>query len=272
MNELTIDEIHEVQLDILQKVATICCSLNLRYFLYYGTLIGAIRHHGFIPWDDDVDICMPRPDYEKLISYFNTYREELKPLEMEHYSVNRRYIYPILRVSNSDYYTDYERGKNYGLGIFIDIYPFDGCGNSKKEIEKTYKRTKNLISIISSGGLTKYQKSPGSIFRNIIKRSLFVYTNKFGLYSVIKRLDTIAKEIPFDDSEYVNTTVWWTSTKYVQKKSDMTDYIDVEFEGIKFKTIRNYDKFLRSRYGDYMQYPPEEDRIGHHFYKVYKKD
>ena len=272
MEELSLHDIHNVELEILKHVASICDSQGLRYFLYYGTLIGAIRHHGFIPWDDDVDICMPRPDYEKLIDYFKTNREELKPLEIEHYSVNKKYIFPILRISNSDYYTEYEGKKDYGLGVFIDIYPFDGCGNSQEEVEKTYKKTKNLISIISSGGRSKFEKSPGGVLRNIFKWVLYNYTNIFGLYSVIKRLDTIAKRTPFENCEYVNTTVWWTSTKYVQKRSDITDYIDVDFEGESFKTIRNYDKFLSSRYGDYMQYPPEEERVGHHFYRVFKKD
>lgn len=271
MQELSLTEIQKVELDILTKVADICKRENLRYFLYYGTLIGAIRHHGFIPWDDDLDICMPRPDYEKLIDYFKRHSSELAPLKIEHYSVNKDYIFPILRISDSRFYTVYEGKKEYGLGIFIDIYPFDGCGNNETEVKNTYNKSKNLISIISSGGREKFEKSPGGWKRNLVKWIIYKYTSLFGLKGIIKRLDMIAKKQSFDECKYVNTTVWWTSTKYIQKRTDMIDYIDVDFEGRKFKTIKNYDAFLRKRYGNYMKLPPENERYGHHFYKVYKK-
>ena len=77
MNPLTISEIQKVSLGILKKVDEICNKLNLRYVLTYGTLLGAIRHKGYIPWDDDVDIMLPRPDYEKLLKYFEIHRDEL---------------------------------------------------------------------------------------------------------------------------------------------------------------------------------------------------
>lgn len=130
---LALEEIQEASLHILEKIADLCDQLHLRYYLIYGTLIGAIRHKGFIPWDDDLDIMMPRPDYEKLITYFIENTDALRPLELFEPRVNPDYPYMIARISDNRYILDVTNEKDYGIGVFIDIYPYDGLGNTPKE-------------------------------------------------------------------------------------------------------------------------------------------
>ncbi len=130
-NELSTREIQDVSLEILKQVADICEELNLRYYLMYGTLIGAIRHHGFIPWDDDVDIMMPRPDYERLLEFFE--KNKIGDLTVFSHENNDRYPYMIARISDDRYVIECENEESIGMGVFIDIYPFDGLGNSREE-------------------------------------------------------------------------------------------------------------------------------------------
>ena len=271
MKELEFRDIQTVELAILSKVASICEQENLRYFLHYGTLIGAIRHKGFIPWDDDLDIVMPRPDYEKLVQYFIEHEKALEPLQLMHYKTNKKYIFPIARISDSRYCADYKGKKEYGLGVFIDVYPFDGCGNSSEEAEIIYRENKNLISIISSGGRTSFEESPAGIVRNFIKRLLYIYTNVFGLTRLIEKLDKKSSRHSFEHDYLSYCTVWGTSVKWAQPRTDFNRYIYVQFENKEFRTFCDYDRILKNIYGDYMQLPPAEEQIGNHYYKIYKR-
>ena len=118
---MSMPQIQQESLKILDVVSDICAKLQLRYYLAYGTLIGAIRHQGFIPWDDDIDIMMPRPDYEQLLQYFRDNAESLKPLELYSTADCPDYPYMITRISNSNYVLDVHNEKPYGLGLFLDI-------------------------------------------------------------------------------------------------------------------------------------------------------
>lgn len=134
MKELSVEETQKVSLEILKTVAHICKTIGVRYCLIYGTLIGAVRHHGFIPWDDDLDIMMPRPDYERFLSYFKKHQSEYKHLELFNHDENANYPYMITRISDSRYQINMDNEKPYGMGVFIDIYPYDGLGKTLPEV------------------------------------------------------------------------------------------------------------------------------------------
>ena len=148
MKELTMKEMQQVAFNILKQVAAICEKNGFRYTLAYGTLIGAIRHKGFIPWDDDIDIMMPRPDYERFISYCNEHPQELNNLQLFNMDVCKDYPYMITRVSNSNTILEVENEKSYGIGVFIDIYVLDGAGKTKEEAIKKMNETKMFPSLI----------------------------------------------------------------------------------------------------------------------------
>lgn len=272
MIELTLRETQIAELDVLSRVAAICEEQGLRYYLTYGTLIGAIRHKGFIPWDDDIDIAMPRSDYQKLLVYWKNNAQKLSPLELFHYTTNKQYIYPIIRISDSRYVADYEGVVNYGLGAFIDIYPIDGSGNNEIEAEKIWKANQNDILVILSGGGTRFELSKYGCFRSIIKFLLYKLTRVFGLRMVLRHVDKRSRKHSFESSYLSYCTVWGSSYKYAQPKTDYDEWIYVEFEGQRFRTYKNYDEALRRIYGDYMTLPPEEKRVGHHSYKLFRKE
>ena len=218
---LSMRDTQQIALEILHTVAQICEERNLRYYLVYGTLIGAVRHHGFIPWDDDVDIMMPRPDYDKLLEYLEDHIGEYPHLQVFNRKTCPDYPYMITRISDDRYEIRMENEKPFGMGVFIDIYPYDGLGNEQREAI---------------------------------------------------RLEKLARVRPYDLSKYVGCVIWlsWgVKDMYLRKWFDAYTYMP--FEQYRFRVPAAYDKILRHTYGDYMQLPPEEDRVGHHYYKAYKK-
>ena len=263
--ELTIEEVQQGGLVVLNKIKEICEKENIKYFLVYGTLIGAIRHKGFIPWDDDIDICMSRPDYERFINYFIEHQEELKPFELLHYRTNKKYIYPIVRVSDSRYKINYDNAKEYGLGLFVDIYPLDGYNPNDTKYNKKLLR---LNSVIYVAGLKRMTKAR-NFLRNIPKFIIFIYTRFVSINRLLKKVDKLAQKYSYEDSEYVKPLVIKTLKPLAKK--DIKELIEVDYEQYKYAIPKEYDAILKDTYGDYMELPPEEERVGHHFYKAYKK-
>ena len=133
---LSMDEIKLIELEILQYIHDFCVKNDIKYFINYGTLIGAVRHKGFIPWDDDIDICMFRKDYEKFIDLFSKDDGIYKILSLE---TDDKYYNNFMKVINSKTKIEDERNyKTYDLGIFVDIFPIDSFDDLKL-VEKTYK-------------------------------------------------------------------------------------------------------------------------------------
>ena len=190
-------EIQSVSLEVLKKITDIMDHEGFNYILAYGTLIGAIRPKGFIPWDDDIDIMMLRPDYEKFLEYAESHKEELDYLEVFNMNTNPDYPHMITRVSDSRYEIDVTNERRCGLGIFVDIYPMDGIGNTIEESESLLRKTCKYPSMIflstrkyyhfgnTKGWLKRLMKIPAFIFTHIMGKMFFV--NR--LNRIIKTLD-----------------------------------------------------------------------------------
>lgn len=162
MEELTLRQMQEGALNILKKLDGICREQGLRYFLFYGTLIGAIRHKGFIPWDDDLDVAMPRPDFDRLVEYCRRHREELLPMRLMTVDDNPRYVYPIARFSDTRYRVKYQGIRDYGLGLFVDIYPLDGCGDTEEEARAWVQQPMRDVKFINPPPSWRALPGPGS--------------------------------------------------------------------------------------------------------------
>lgn len=268
MQKLTEREVQLGELEVLKSFAVLCEKLNLRYCLMYGTLLGAVRHHAFIPWDDDVDVAMPRPDYEKLLDYLISHEQEIKPLKLMHYRTNKDYIYPISRLCDTRYYVDYQDAMDYGLGLFIDIYPIDGCGNTPEDIAWLVNKNKRLITMTFLAGQSKFVGSRTSGWRTPFKFVTYCLAKLVGAKPFINRLEKNSKKFLYDESELVNCTIWDVSGVGFDRVM-FEDTELMQFEDGYFRVPKAYDAMLRQTYGDYMQLPPEIDRIGHHFYTAY---
>ena len=268
--ELSLEEIQQKSFEILKVIKQICDKNNFKYYLMYGTLLGAVRHGGFIPWDDDIDIMMPRCDYEKFINYCIEHSNELKPLELIHYKTNLNYIYPIARLSDSRYINKYSNTKDYGLGLFVDIYPFDGANDlDKKYNNKLYKKARNIISY----GKIKFVKS-NTLIKTIGKYIVFCLLKFKNINKLLKKIDLDAQKYSYDECEYVQCMVWNINrNKSIPKKliEDKNEINRIKFNGILFNVPNNYKEVLKILYGDYMKLPPENERIGHHYYSIYRK-
>lgn len=272
--ELSIRETQAVSLEILKTVADICEQQKLRYTLLYGTLLGAVRHKGYIPWDDDVDIMMPRPDYEALLAYFKEHAEELPHLQVFEPRTCKEYPYMITRISDDRYWIDMDNEEPYGMGVFIDIYPFDGLGNTPEEALSYGLKGDRLSSFCYQATRKRYAvETTTSALRKVLKFPIFLVSKMIGKNHFQNKLSALAGKKPYDQSEYVGCVVWLSGgEKDIFPREWFDKTMLAPFEQFEFRIPENYDALLKKVYGDYMKLPPEKDRVGHHNYKVYRKE
>ncbi len=271
--ELSLDEIKKVSLDILIEISKICDTQGIKYFLAYGTLIGAIRHNGFIPWDDDVDIMLPRNDYNCLTQYFIENEKELYPLKLFSTSVNKKYPYVINRICNVEYVINTDNEEDCGMGIFVDLYPLDGMGNdySKAKMKKIRANIYSSLCFLSTRIKYKRSFTKGKI-KQVLKEPAFMISHLFGKDFFVNKLKKIQEKTEYKDSKYVGNLVWSTyMLKDIYMRKWFRTSVDVEFEGHFVKAPIGYHEYLTSIYGDYMMLPPQNERYAHHFYEAYKK-
>ncbi len=270
-NILSITEVQNAALKILVELDSICKSYELLYTLTYGTLIGAIRHKGFIPWDDDIDIIMPRKDYEKLKNYFKTtYRGNLKWCDR---TTVKNYPYYIARVADMRYryYTNINNQKDFDIGIFVDIYPLDNYCSTKAQALKLGKKIwfKNRLFDI----YLNPRKTSGKlkiVIRNLISFYLhLIYGRHWNLY-VDNQIKSLIDKNTKDTDKLVGVISQY-EWKEIMKKNWFKNYIEVKFEDNTFFMCEGYHQLLTSIYGDYMKMPDENKRIPTHNYTIIKR-
>lgn len=261
MREINIEIQKDIELNMLKYVAQICDENKLRYFLGGGTLLGAIRHKGFIPWDDDVDIMMPREDYNKLAMILKEdNNEKYKYLD---YKNCNTYYYPFAKlIDKRTKIIEKENKEIEELGIYIDIFPIDEISDEEEEDIKLFKKYKIYDFMLSSYRLKKFKN------KRIIKYLLKIYMNLFNNdKKILQKIEKLGQK-------YTNTnTVACISGRYFQKEIMNKDYIKTyswqEFEGYKFKVPVGYHEYLKKHYGNYMELPPKEKQISNHDTEVY---
>ena len=269
-------ESQEIAKKILDIVVDICDRFDLRYYLMYGTLIGAVRHQDFIPWDDDLDIMMPREDYNRLLEIIKKNPKLLKGMKLFDPTLNDNYPYMIGRVSNPNYKIVMDNEKPYGMGLFIDIYPFDGLGNSFKNAINKGIKGDHLSSLLYQSSREKCKiEVTKSFFRKIIKYPTFKISKLIGSKYFKKQIFKLEKEnlFSFDNSKYVGCLVWLSGGKKDIFYRDWFGKGKMAYFGKKkYRIPNNSDKVLTHIYGDYMKLPPKKDRVGHHNYYVIKRE
>ena len=270
MRGIGIDELKQLQLEILVKVHEFCKKNNIDYFLGYGTLIGAVRHKGYIPWDDDIDIGMPRPSYDKFLQIFNGKVENLYVIAPE---LNWNYYAPYANICDSRTLLDEGDNDHRGIevGVKIDVYPIDGVPENEEDYKKCKKKVLFYNRILSIKRTKKWFPKGGSFLgyvRYIFDKIVYMLIP----YSYIqKRIYSQATNNKFSESKYVDEFVF--GPKYTRIEREVFEsYIDVDFEGYMLKTVKEYDKLLRLGYGDYMKLPPKEQQITHHNFHAFWKD
>lgn len=270
MRSIQLDEQKKVQLDILKYFADFCDKNGLQYYLAYGTLLGAIRHKGYIPWDDDIDVCMPIKDYNKAIELFNEYsKESLYKLVAPSDKISKISFVKVTDERTVKIETAVNYKNNY-IGIDIDVFPLEGAPETKEEF---YKWCKKLVGLYTKA-VFKARKVKQVRFITTCKTLLLklLYFRKRSDY--LKMADRLHAEYPYDKADYVGIVCTNCQDSFDSrfKKEWFKDYILVEYEGQMLKAPIGYHEVLTAIYGDYMTPPPPEKRITHHANNVFWKD
>ncbi|CAM1664761.1 LicD family protein [Streptococcus mitis] len=261
-----IREIQQMELGIMEYIHEVCQKIGVKYFLAYGSLIGAVRHKGFIPWDDDMDICMLREDYEKLQDYLIAYPDDR--YEVMSYKNNLNYVYPFMKVQdNHTYLLEEDVRIDSNMGIYVDIFPVDGYEDDSVFKDKmTRLIKKRQLSCYTFKGITNTKSILNSLIRYIsVIIFYFTNTNKY-----IRGIDELAQSRKVDDYELVDYLIYKDMNKPVWKREWLNQTIMGVFEGKEFMIPKNYHEILTSDYGDYTQLPPVELRFSHHDFQLWK--
>lgn len=264
MTELNLDEIKSIQLEILNEVASFCDNNNIVYYLCGGTLLGAIRHKGYIPWDDDIDLMMPRPDYSKLLATFKS-----NNLRLYTFHNTKEYDKPFAKIADNKTLVVENSNLSLKVGVNIDILPIDGFPESKAEILnqianiKRYRTPHTLKKI-------KFRKGR-NIFKNIFLIVSKPIVKMIPTRFLLKKIEDSAMKYKFDDCANAGIAVWGYGIKEVCPKDTFVGSCEVQFENSFYKAPQKYDRYLTMVYGNYMQLPPEAKRVSHHDFKAYWK-
>ena len=261
-----ISEIQQMELGIMEYIHEVCQKIGVKYFLAYGSLIGAVRHKGFISWDDDMDICMLRDDYEKLQDYLIANPDER--YEVMSYKNNINYVYPFMKVQdNQTYLVEEDVRIDSNMGIYVDVFPVDGYEDDQAFKDKMTKIIKKRqLSCYTFKGITNTKSLVNSIIRYIsVIIFYFTNTNKY-----VSQIDELAKSRKVEDYELVDYVVYKDMNKPVWKREWLEQVEAGSFEGKEFMIPKHYHEILTSDYGNYMQLPPVEQRVSHHDFKLWK--
>ena len=270
-----IEELHQYDLEALKAFDKFCKEQGLRYFAIGGTLLGAVRHKGFIPWDDDIDVGMPRPDYDRLISLVEKFP---KPFILEEYRYSKGFQSYFMKVRNEqiELLETVTETKDKRRGYLLDIMPIDGTPNNAIVRKIYYARVLLLRFLcgaanVHTGILTSRPKWEQQVLK--ICRVLKLY-KILTIEKVYRRMDKLFHKQDALKANYVGTITGAYKTREIVPTQyfgmeEEAEYLD--FEDMKIRVPKQYDIYLKHMFGDYMQLPPEEKRKVHYQGTIIKK-
>jgi lipopolysaccharide cholinephosphotransferase len=270
MKELSLKEIQDVELRILLSFDSICQQNGFRYSLGGGSLLGAIRHKGFIPWDDDIDVMMPRPDYEMFLQF--CFKHDIG-YSLYTYENTKEYNGLFAKLSDpTTEIVDEVMRIPAEMGVNIDVFPVDGLGNSKREAERIFKRTSLKRELLNAVVWKRFFKSKThSILIEPFRMILYIVSRFINPKRILRRVDKENLKHSFDGSSFAGCVCGSYREKEIMETACFEDYCSVVFEGNTLMAISSYDEYLSKHYGDYMKLPPESKRQTHHTYVAYRR-
>lgn len=270
MREISaVEEIQDIAYQILVKFHNFCEEHNLRYILAGGTLLGAVRHHDFIPWDDDIDVQMPRPDYERFLELTtngigeNTAVVNWRTMEKPFFSFTkvidtRTVLRESISIPNE-------------IGIYIDVFPTDGLPDSKEEIDKKFKKLIHYKRLLILRTL-KIQKGKSS--SALIKKALLVPAIRL-FYSpkqLISKIESIALQDDYEKSSNIAFQILGYNLKEVTQKDKFYTRVRMKFRDSELYIPSNYDEYLKSLFGNYLELPPLDEQVPHHSFVAFWRE
>ena len=268
MEEMTLEEIKKTEIEILDVIAKFCDERKIKYWIDCGTLLGAIRHKGFIPWDDDIDLGMLRPDYDRFMKEFNGYDSRY---EFHCFENDSNWIRAFGRVVDTNTMMKYTDMDYIVHGICVDIFFYDNAPDDDKIVKKMFRKRDFLYRLHFMRLNSVFSPAAGNIFRKIFACAsrLILKLIPFPRNYFLKKIVENSRLYVSEDTKRVGQFSGYMPM--VCDKDALDSFIDVEFEGKKYKAPVGYDKWLRAFFGDYMQLPPVEQRVRKHNFTAYRK-
>lgn len=276
MKKMTTKDVQDMSLDILKDIHEFCVKNNIKYTLGGGSLLGAIRHNGFIPWDDDIDIYIPRPDYDRFINTYTSNKGyKVCSPELARFKQNIWWSYArVFDTKKTFVDTGTRPWISEETGVWIDVFPCDGITANYTEAEAHLNSICKLTKRARWIGVAKVPLS------NIIKAKNFLEAIRFGVKKILTTLLSInvnmdiiialRKKYDYEDSDYFFVDTHYGMGEWLPKKNIECFELH-DFEDSQFYIMSGYDATLKSFYGDYMTMPPENKRVVHNHNKYFWK-
>lgn len=264
MKEIQINEFRELQMQILDYIDFFCRSNNINYTLSGGTLLGAVRHGGYLPWDDDIDIQMLRDEYDRFTSLWNNNKEE-HPYEFISIESGNGYGNTVGKVCNPK--TVLMVRNTPFTGVFVDVFPVDNVldlndFHLRHDRVMKYRQKQSYLMAIKL-----------KAYNNILQKFLYkVRGRNESLIEIAKKINDIAKQRNNDyNCPLLFEMVAGSRCKEPFAKEIFSTFIPIQFENRKYMSVKDYDSYLKATFGDYMTLPPIEKRVRPHRFIAYWK-
>ena len=262
MKSTSLELLHSIQLDMLVKFDKFCEENKLTYFLDSGTALGAVRHQGFIPWDDDVDVAMPRDDYNRLLYYGSKGLPD--NLYLQTYKTDTAYAMPFAKIRLGDTFFP-EKGNGIKklkyCGIYIDVFPFDSVPNNPKNAERRIRQSRfwYFVSVFSK------REYPGKKLPQLIASYLLHHVSDKKKVKLHEFYDNYCMKYNTRDSGMMTCFCWRASQRkvFLFKSTELFPTRKILFEGQHLCIMNNPHAYLTKMYGDYLTLPPEAERKSH---------
>ena len=265
---MTLHDSQMAALTVLKKIDQICSELGLNYWIAYGTLLGAVRHGGFIPWDDDVDIWMHLDDYNMLADYFNTHADELYPYKLDSWKNNEKYPFYITRICNERYRIEF-KDYAYESGSFVDVYVLYPM-RDRETYEKWHKMGRVCGKL---GKKAAMSAAKGFLYGNkrlnkLLNIPLCIHSKRKGNAYYFQQIENMIPECDLLEADCLCAPGVVSDWEAIEKKW-LDGTVRMNFEDTYVNAPEHADEILKYYYGDYMQFPPEDQRKPYHGYTAY---
>ena len=269
MKEIDLKELKRLQCEVLKAVHDFCKEEGIKYSLACGTLLGAIRHNGYIPWDDDIDIYMERADYDRFVNSFpDNYMGHYKLVSFEK---DKKWCRPYANVyDDRTIFMEHKSSIERTIGVSIDVFPVDNVPDDEKEW-MSFNKNRRLLIYIQTSKHVAFRFKNRSMGKNIVILLLKVALFPFSAHFLVKTVDKYIRRYNVIKTSRLFESACGMMQKSPFLKSDFNESIPHVFENYSFNIMKGYDDYLTNGFGDYMQLPPVEKRISHHYFKAYWK-
>ena len=267
MKKIDEQELKNIQIGILDYIDSYCRKNGIDYYLQAGTLLGAVRHKGYIPWDDDIDVSMKRDDYERFFESFNKHADG--PYKAIYYKNDPGYYMQFGKVVDTRTVMKEETNFKKEIGVYVDVFPFDYLPSDIKSIKKLNNRIKPYRKALD---IKTISPSPKRVwYKNLILRIGSFVLKPISCYWLIDRINSLARKYNEgnDKTNIAGIAVLNYGLKEVHDSHCFNGHVELEFEGKKYNCPIGYKNVLKNTYGDYMKLPPVELRKSHHVYKAW---